>query len=56
MTSATHSPGPADLTPDERQEILRRLRHGPQLPREELAAYARKVRSEVVSQREKVQR
>jgi len=41
------------LTPTERQEILRRLKHGPALPREDLAKYANKVRREVLNKREK---
>jgi hypothetical protein len=43
------------LTPAERQQILRRLKHGPALPKAELAEYASKVRREVLSKRKQVQ-
>ena len=43
-----------DLTPAKRQLVLRRLKHGPVLSREELALYAEKVRREVLAEREKV--
>ncbi len=39
------------LTPMERQEILRRLKHGPALPKAELAEYVNKVQREVVEKR-----
>lgn len=39
------------LTPAERQECLRRLKHGPALPKAELAEYAKKVRMEVLKKR-----
>lgn len=40
------------LTPTERQIVLRRLKFGPALPREELADYAAKVSREIIAQRE----
>jgi len=40
-----------DLTPTERQEILRRLKHGPALPKAEMAGYANRLRLEVLSKR-----
>ena len=40
-----------DLTPSERQHILRRLKHGPVLDRAALAEYAKRVRQEVVAKR-----
>jgi hypothetical protein len=43
------------LTPTERQAILRRLKYGPALPREELAEYANKLRREVLNKRKKAQ-
>lgn len=39
------------LTPTERQEILRRLKHGPTLPKDELVKYANKLRREVLARR-----
>ena len=45
----------ADLTPTERQQILRRLKHGPVLPKAELAEYANKLREEVLKKRKQVQ-
>jgi hypothetical protein len=39
------------LTADERQQVLRRLKHGPDLPREDLAEFARRVRREVLAAR-----
>ena len=51
LTKSTHH----DFTPAERQEILRRLKHGPALPREELAEYASKVRQEVLAKRKVIQ-
>jgi hypothetical protein len=44
------------LTPSERQQILRRLKHGPKLTREKLALYVERVTREVVSKREKVKK
>ena len=44
------------LTPTERQTILRRLKYGPALPREELAEYANKLKRDVLNKREKVQK
>ena len=41
------------LTPNERQEILRRLKHGPVLGREALAKYANKLRREILARRKK---
>lgn len=41
------------LTPTERQQILRRLKYGPALPREELAEYANKLKRDVLNKREK---
>jgi tellurite resistance protein len=46
----------ADLTPAERQQILRRLKHGPALDRETLAEYANKLKEMVLSNRKKVQK
>jgi hypothetical protein len=40
------------LTPAERQIVLRRLKFGPALPREELAEYVAKVSQEVIAERE----
>lgn len=40
-----------DLTPAERQEVLRRLKHGPVLVREELAKFANQVREDVLKKR-----
>jgi hypothetical protein len=42
------------LTPTERQEILRRLKHGPALPKAEMAEYANKLRREILARREQV--
>jgi hypothetical protein len=39
------------LTSTERQEILRRLKHGPALPKAELAEYANNLRREVLAKR-----
>ncbi len=39
------------LTPEERQEILRRLKHGPSLGREALAKFAQQVRQDVLNKR-----
>jgi len=48
MTEQTlHAPHGRTLTPVERQAILRRLKHGPVLSREELASYATKISQEV---------
>lgn len=44
----------SELTPAERQEILRRLKHGPVMDREALAEYAKKVKMEVLKKREGV--
>ena len=44
-----------DLTPAERQEILRRLKHGPALPKAELAEYANKLRREALVRRKQVE-
>ena len=41
------------LTPTERQAILRKLKHGPALPKAELAKYATKLWRDAVAQREK---
>ena len=43
------------LTPTERQQILRRLKHGPALPKAELAEYANKLRREVLAKRKQVE-
>jgi hypothetical protein len=43
--------GMTTLTPTEHQEILRRLKHGPALPKAELAEYANKLRREVLVKR-----
>lgn len=40
------------LTPAERQTILRKLKHGPQMDRESLAEYAKKIRAQVLAKRE----
>jgi hypothetical protein len=53
MTEETlHAPHGRTLTPAERQIVLRRLKYGPALSREELADYAAKVSREVVAKRE----
>jgi hypothetical protein len=39
------------LIPTERQQVLRRLKHGPDLPREDLAEFACRVRREVLAER-----
>ena len=39
------------LTPSERQECLRRLKHGPVLSKAELAEYAKKVRMDILKKR-----
>jgi len=39
------------LTPTERQEMLRRLKHGPVMDREALVAYALKVRDQILEKR-----
>ena len=44
LTKSNHH----DLTPAERQQILRRLKHGPKLGREALAEYAQKVQADVL--------
>jgi hypothetical protein len=44
------------LTPTERQQILRRLKYGPALPREELAEYANKLKRDVLDKREGVKK
>ena len=44
----------SSLTSAERQEILRRLKHGPALGREALAKYANKLRREVLQKRKGV--
>ena len=43
--------GGMTLTPAERQEMLRRLKHGPVMDREVLAVYALKVRDKVLEKR-----
>ena len=43
------------LTPAERQQILRKLKHGPALPKAEIVEYANRLRLEVLQKREKVQ-
>ena len=54
--SVTPSSPTSDLTPNERQQILRRLKRGPVLSREALAQYAGDLRREVLKKREKVQK
>ena len=44
------------LTSAERQRLLRQLKHGPTLPKAELAEYAHQVRRKVLVTREKVQK
>jgi len=44
-----------NLTPAERQELLRRLKHGPALSREALAEYANKLKEKTLAKRKKVQ-
>jgi hypothetical protein len=44
------------LTPAERQEILRRLKHGPTLSREELAGYVNRLKLGVLNKREEVKK
>jgi hypothetical protein len=43
------------LTAKERQEILRRLKRGPALPKAELIKYANKLRREVLAKRKQVE-
>ena len=50
-----HAPHGRELTPSERQQILRRLKHGPSLDRQALADYAVKVKDQVVKKRENAQ-
>ena len=52
MVGVTSSPT-SDLTPTERQQILRRLKRGPVLSREALAQYAGDLRREALRKREK---
>ena len=47
LTKSNHN----DLTPEERQAILRRLKRGPVTTREALVEYANKVRQDVLSKR-----
>ncbi len=42
------------LTPTERQQILRKLKHGPALPKAELAQYANKLRKEALAKRKEL--
>ena len=44
---------PTVLTPEERQAILRKLKHGPVTTRDALVEYANKVCQEVLSKRVK---
>ena len=46
-----HAPHGRELTPSERQIILRRLKHGPVLDRQALADYAVKVKDQVAKKR-----
>jgi len=41
----------ARLTPTERQEILRRLKYGPNLSKAELAEYANKLKTKILKKR-----
>jgi len=52
VTTETNSTD-TTLTATERQLILRRLKHGPALPRAELTAYANRLRREVIAARKK---
>ena len=45
----------AQLTPAERQTLLRKLKHGPALDREDLARYAQKLQDEILKKRENAQ-
>ena len=45
----------AQLTPTERQQILRKLKHGPALDREVLARYAQKLQEDILKKRENAQ-
>ena len=45
-----------DLTPSERQEVLRRLKRAPAMAKEELGEYACKVRLAVLAKREKTKK
>lgn len=47
-------PVSVNLTPAERQEILRKLKRGPVLSKAELAEYANKLRRDVLSKRKGV--
>jgi hypothetical protein len=49
-----HASHGRELTPSERQIILRRLKHGPSLDRQALADYAVKVKDQVVKKRKQV--
>jgi hypothetical protein len=51
MTLAT----PTDLTPTERQELLRRLKYGPVLGKEGLAKYALELREQILKKRKNAQ-
>jgi hypothetical protein len=54
MTHETlHSPHGRTLTPAERQIVLRRLKFGPVLSREELTEYTAKISREVIAERNK---
>lgn len=50
---ATYAHELSGLTSSERQEILRRLKHGPVLGREALAMYANKLRRIILARRKK---
>ena len=51
VTTETNSTD-TTLTATERQLIFRRLKHGPALPKAELAEYANRLRREVLAARE----
>lgn len=54
MTEQTlHAPHGRTLTATERQAVLRRLKFGPALSREELASYATKISREVTKEQSK---
>ena len=54
MTTVTQPTQPT-LTPEERQLILRRLKHGPALDRVALAKYATQLRLETLATRPRKQ-
>jgi len=50
-TESKQERGGMTLTPAERQEMLRRLKHGPVMSKKALAEYANKLKKEVLKKR-----